>query len=102
VSYRVEFAPAAEVQLAALLSYIAEMASPAIAFDFVDAIVEHCESFATFPHRGTMRDDLRPGLRVTSFKKRAVIAFRVKDDVVQVLGIFYGGQDFEAAFERDN
>lgn len=102
MSYRVEFSSAAEDQLTALLSFIAEKASPEVAFDYVDSIVAHCESFSTFPHRGTMRDDLRPGLRITNFKKRVLIAFRVKEAVVQVLGIFYGGQDFEAAFERDN
>jgi len=60
--------------------------------------VAHCEGLAIFPHRGTMRDDLRPGLRTTVYKKRVVIAIVVDDAAqrVDVLGIFAGGQDYEA------
>ena len=51
-----------------------------------------------FPHRGTLRDDLRPGLRITHFRKRVAIAITVDDadQTVTVLGIFAGGQDYEA------
>jgi plasmid stabilization system protein ParE len=55
----------------------------------------------TFPHRGTQRDDIRPGLRVTNYKKRAVIAFAVDDGRVSILGVFYGGQDDETALLED-
>jgi len=64
--------------------------------------VAHCEGLAVFPHRGTMREDLRPGLRTTVYKKRVVIAI-VVDDVAQrvdVLGIFAGGQDYEAVLSE--
>jgi plasmid stabilization system protein ParE len=37
---------------------------------------------------GTLRDDLRPGLRITHYKKRAVIAFDVEADQVSILGVF--------------
>ena len=45
-----------------------------------------------------MRDDLRPGLRTTVYKKRVVIAIMVDDEAqrVDVLGVFAGGQDYEA------
>lgn len=57
----------------------------------------HCEGLAVFPHRGTMRDDIRPGLRTSSYKKRAVIATYVDDETQQItiLGVFYGGQDYD-------
>lgn len=61
----------------ALYGYIAEAASANIAARYTEAIVNYCESLCTFPHRGTMRDDVRPGLRITNYKKRAVIAFEV-------------------------
>ena len=77
MSYRVAFSPEAEEQLAALYGYIAAAASPDIAARYTEAIVSYCESLCTFPHRGTMRDDVRPGLRITHYKKRAVIAFDV-------------------------
>lgn len=68
--------------------------------------MSYCESFSEFPHRGAPRDDIRPGLRITNYKGRTVIAFDVDDPSlrVSILGVYYGGQDFEAAlqFESDD
>lgn len=63
--------------------------------------MDHCEGFGTFPKRGTRRDDIRPGLRTIGFRRRATIAFTVGDDTVTILGIFYGGQDYEAALQNE-
>lgn len=60
-----------------------------------------CESLQTFPHRGTARDDVRPGLRITHYKKRAVIACAVLGEQVSIIGVFYGGRDFEAILQDD-
>jgi plasmid stabilization system protein ParE len=98
---RVVFSPEALEQLAGLFRYIAEAASPDIAARYTEAIVSHCESLRTFPLRGTRRDDVRPGLRITHYRKRAVIAFGVDADVVAILGIFYGGQDYETMLQPD-
>lgn len=49
---------------------------------YVDAVITYCEGLAGFPHRGLARDDIRPGLHTTSYKKR--------------IGIFHGGRDYEA------
>src|SRR5699024_1859100 len=49
-----------------------------------------------FPPRGTVRDDIRPGLRTIGYKKRVVIAFAVLDDTVAILGLSYDGRDYEA------
>ena len=101
MSYRVVFSPEAEEQLVALYGYIATAASPSIAAKYTEAIVSYCESLCTFPHRGTMRDDVRPGLRITNYKKRAVIAFAVDDEQVSIIGVFYGGQDYETILQND-
>jgi plasmid stabilization system protein ParE len=49
VSYRVEFAPEAVAQLAAIEEYIVNAELPLAAFRYVDAIVAYCESLVTFP-----------------------------------------------------
>jgi plasmid stabilization system protein ParE len=57
-----------------------------------------------FPHRGTRRGDIRPGLRLTNYKGNAIVAFSV-DDVsrtVAILGVYYGGQDYESALKSDS
>jgi plasmid stabilization system protein ParE len=102
MSYRVAFSPAAEEQLAALYGYIAAAASPDIAARYTEAIVTYCESLCNFPHRGTMRDDVRPGLRITNYKKRVVIAFDVDSGCVSIIGVFYGGQNYEAFLHDDS
>jgi plasmid stabilization system protein ParE len=99
--YRVVFTPEALAQLEALYSYVAQAASPDIAARYTDAIVTYCEGLHTFPLRGTRRDDIRPGLRVTNYKKRAVVAFAVDADVVSVIGVYYGGQNYESVLQWD-
>ena len=65
MSYAVVFSPEAEEQLAELYRHIAAAASPDVAVRYTEAIVTYCESLRTFPLRGTMRDDVRLGLRIT-------------------------------------
>ena len=101
MSYRIVFSPAAEEQLAALFRYIADAASPDTAAKYTEAIVGYCESLRTFPLRGTMRDDVRLGLRTTNYKKRVVIAYAVDNDLVSIIGIFYGGQDYETILQDE-
>lgn len=101
MNYRVEFSPEAEEQLAELFHYIAKAASPDTAARYTEAIVSYCESLSTFPHRGTMRDDVRLGLRTTNYRKRTVIAFSVDAERVSIIGIFYGGQDYATILQED-
>jgi plasmid stabilization system protein ParE len=98
--HSVVYAPEAEAQLVALFFHIATAASPKIAARYTDAIVDQCESLKTFPVCGAQRDDIRPGLRVFGFRRRVSIAFEVTGDVVTILGIFYGAQNFEIAFNE--
>jgi toxin ParE1/3/4 len=101
MTYKVVFSPEAEEQLVALFNYVAEAASPDIAARYTGSIVNYCEGLRMFPARGTMRDDVRPGLRVTNYKKRAVIAFYVEDECVSIVGVFYGGQNYETILQND-
>jgi plasmid stabilization system protein ParE len=95
-AYEVIFSPEAEAQLVELYGYIAAKATPTIAAGFTDGIVAYCESLTTFPLRGVLRDDVRPGLRITNYRKRVAIAFEVDGARVNILGVFYGGQNYEA------
>ncbi|MBI3526142.1 MAG: type II toxin-antitoxin system RelE/ParE family toxin [Betaproteobacteria bacterium] len=99
--YTVVFTPEAQAQLAALYRYIASAASAEIAERYTSAIVTYCEALQTFPDRGARRDDIRPGLRITNYKKRTIIAFDVGGDRVSIIGVFYGGQDYETVLQPD-
>jgi toxin ParE1/3/4 len=71
-----------------------------VAARYTDSIVTYCESLQSLPHRGVQRDGIRLGLRITSYRKRVVIAFEVNADRVAVLGVFYGGQDDETSLQE--
>ncbi|TCK84238.1 type II toxin-antitoxin system RelE/ParE family toxin [Paraburkholderia sp. BL9I2N2] len=101
MSHTVVFTPEAQEQLLKLYRYIAAVASPVIAERYISSIITYCEGLRTFPHRGNRRDDIREGLRVTNYRKRVVIAFDVDAEQVSVIGIFYGGQDYEAVLQDD-
>jgi plasmid stabilization system protein ParE len=99
--HRVVFAPEAEAQLVALYLHISEAASTKIAAKYTEDIVKECESLRALPHRGTRRDNVRAGLRTFGFRRRVTIAFEVTDDVVTILGVFYGGRDLEKILEEE-
>lgn len=59
---------------------------------YVAALTAFCRSLDVFPERGARRDDIRPGLRIIGWRRRAVIAVRLQGDEVIILGVFHGGQ----------
>lgn len=73
-----------------------EAVAPAIdrAEERIQSIRTDIEALAKAPHRGTMHDDILPGLRHVTFG-RAVIWFDLIEDKssVRILAIFFGGQD---------
>ena len=101
---RVEFADAAERDLELIFDHLAEAyrgfgEAPDQAFEQaarrVRAIVATADRLALAPHRGTVHDDLAPGIRHVTLD-RAVYYFRVADDgSVRVIAVFFGGQDHQ-------
>ncbi len=85
-----------------LHDYLCDNASERIADTYVGRIVAHCRKLSLFPHRGTRRDDILPGLRTIGFERRATIAFLVGGDLVLIEGVFHGGQDFESALRGED
>lgn len=102
---RIDFTPEAQEQLNALDDWITEKASRDVAQRFVSAILDRIDGILVLPRAGRARDDIRPGLRTTTFKKRTLIAYEVDESsgdlVVNVLGVFHGGQDWEAALRDE-
>ncbi|ESQ85482.1 hypothetical protein ABAC460_23630 [Asticcacaulis sp. AC460] len=103
MSYGVAYSRRAIQHLQNLHDFIANQGSPLAAVSFVGSIFEYCDQFGTFPQRGTARDDLRPDMRVVGFQRRATILFRIDDAAkrVVILGVYYGGQDYEAVIKSD-
>lgn len=102
---RINFTPGARQQLHHLDEWITEQASADTARRFVAAILDHIDGILVFPLAGRARADVRPGMRTITFKKRTLIAYEVDESsdelVVNILGVFHGGQDWEAALAED-
>lgn len=98
---RIHFTPEARQQLHQLDEWIADKATDETARRFVAAILDHIDGILVFPLAGRARDDVRPGMRTTTFKKRTLVAYEVDESsgelVVNVVGVFHGGQDWETA-----
>lgn len=86
--------PEALGDLQALYDYIAAVASPLVAGSYLRRVEAYLRGFEHNAERGTMRDDVRPGLRIVGFERRLTIAFTVSEGDVTILRLFYGGQDW--------
>ena len=54
--------------------------SPSTARTYVNRILAYVMGLEAFPKRGSLRDEIRPGLRVIGFERRVSIAFVVEDE----------------------
>lgn len=102
---RIHYTPEAEQHLQTLDDWITEAASADVARSFVRLIMDHVDGILAFPHAGRGRDDIRPGMRTTIYGKKTLIAYEVDESaaavVINVLGVFHGGQDWESAIVSD-
>lgn len=99
MNFRVVFAPEAIEDLAAIHDYIAPRASNRIARRYVSGIFQYCMAFETFPERGAKRDDLRLGLRVVGYRRKASIAFQVKGEEIVILRVLNKGQNVDKEWQ---
>jgi len=90
----VEISQDARDDLFALYDWIAEAGSPDTALAYVERIEAFCTGLDLASERGSLRDDVRPGLRIVGFERSATIAFMVEDKRVVVLRVFYGGRNW--------
>jgi len=93
----VVFAPEAHQDLRDLYDWIAGVATPGVALAYIERIETFCRGLPHAAERGRNRDDIRQGLRIVGFKRRAAIAFAVNETAVTILRVFHGGRDWENA-----
>lgn len=93
--YFIRLTEEAEDDLFAIYSYIADHASSAVARQYVNRIHDFLAGLDTFPERGTLRDEIRPGLRIVGFERRANVAFVIEGAEVVILRLLYAGRQFD-------
>lgn len=80
-----------------IASYInSESGEPAAASDFIARIQTRCNKIGLAPNGGTNRPDLGQGIQLVPFEKSAVILYRIIDNSVHIVNVFYGGRNYDA------
>jgi toxin ParE1/3/4 len=100
VAHKLVYRPRAEEDLESVYRFIAQD-SPARAFGYIEQIQRRCDLLCDSPEQGRARSDLRSGLRVIPCDRSVVIAYQITGNTIEVLRIFYGGQDFETIMSGD-
>jgi toxin ParE1/3/4 len=97
--FRITYRPDAVADLEELFRYLVRRGAAApVARRFVGRVRDRCRRICEAPLGGSPRDDLAPGIRIAPFERRAVIAYLVTGDRVEIVNIFYGGRDYEAIY----
>ncbi|MDJ0825051.1 MAG: type II toxin-antitoxin system RelE/ParE family toxin [Rhodobacter sp.] len=93
---QVAFAPEARDDLFAIYDWITERAGPEVALGYVARLEAFCLNLSIGSERGSLRDDVRTGLRVIGFERRVNVAFVVEETRVVVLRLFAGGRNWDS------
>ena len=98
MSYRLRFHPAVAADLDAITSWIIDYAGPQAAARRLAEIESTIAALTETPHKGSLRNEIAPGLRAIPAGRKAVIAFTVDDVAREVLvhAITFAGADWIA------
>ena len=96
MNYSIKLHPRVARDLDAIASAIIDYAGPGSAARKLGEIEAVIATLALTPHKGSIRDEIAPGLRAIPAGRKAVIAFVVDDEAKEVLiyAITYGGADW--------
>ena len=94
--YRIRLHPLVARDLNAIAHWIIDYAGPAAAARKLSEIEAAIATLRITPHKGSLCDEIAPGLRACPAGRKAVIAFVVDDDEGEVLiyAITFGGADW--------
>jgi toxin ParE1/3/4 len=95
MAHKLIYRPRAAEDLEVIYRFIAQD-SPVRAFSFIERIQKRCDLLRDSPEQGRARPDLRPNLRIVPYGRSVVIAYQIAENSVEIVRIFYGGQDYEA------
>lgn len=98
MQFSVRFSDDSEEDLYQIGAWLGAKAGVDVARRFVDQIIFTCERLASHPFAGSPRDDIAPGLRSKSYRRRTTIFYSIIDSEVTVIHILYGGRDVNRAF----
>ena len=94
--------PSVRYDLREIYLLIADYSGAASARRTMTAIDKTMRDLARFPHVGSRRDEIYPGLRAIPATPKAVVCFIVDDEArtVEILTVSYAGRDWIAMARR--
>jgi toxin ParE1/3/4 len=98
MAFKLAYRPRAHEDIEAIYRFIAQD-SPTRAYNFVERIQKRCELLSDSPQQGRARPDLGPDLRVVPYGRS--VAYHIVENTVEVLRVFYGGQDYETIMSNN-
>jgi toxin ParE1/3/4 len=98
---RVSWRPGARDDLFDIYRYIVKAGAPATALAYATSIEAFANTIGELPYAGRVRDDLRAGLRVRSFKS-VIVAYEISDGRVRILRILHAARDYERVLMESN
>lgn len=100
--FRISYRSDARDDLDSLYDWIVDnQGSTTIADRYLARLDQFIQNLIIFPQRGTRRDDLSPGLRIIGFERRVAIVFKLVDDTILIVRVFYGGRDLAALLNEN-
>ena len=94
----VDWRETAQADLLELYDWLATLAGQDAATAYTDAVVAHVARLADLPGWGSPRDDLAPGIRTISYRRRTTIAYRQLEDKIEIVHLAHGGRDLGRDF----
>ena len=96
MTYRIRFHPLVGRDLEAIAQWIIDYAGSEAADRKLTEIEEAIAGLAHMPHKGSILDEIAPGLRAIPAGRKAVVAFTVDDAAKEVLiqAVTYGRADW--------
>jgi toxin ParE1/3/4 len=96
---RIIRSPQAREDLIGIGAYIASYNETA-AERLINRIEKRMRLLAKFPHSGTQRPDLAPGLRCVSVRKY-ILFFRPIEGGIELVRVLHGARDYESLFREE-
>jgi toxin ParE1/3/4 len=93
---RIEYTPRARRDLIAIGQWVHDVASRDTARSCMHRVRQRIESLRDSAERGSVRDGPVDNLRVIGLMRSISVAFVTTEDVVRILRVMYGGQDWQS------
>ncbi len=100
MTHKIVWRQTAQGDLENLYDWIAGQAGGETAYEYTSRIKGHVDKLADLPGWGAPREELGPGVRTLAYRRRTVIAYLVKAESVEILGVFHGGRAVVGAFDE--